>query len=633
MIRNQRVDWMDCRPRWRRVLIILCACLIVPIGLGCGGKKKKVDPAGKLTSRYQSLPPKQVPAFLKDSIIERCDLSNIEPFPVSGFGLVANLHDTGDCFAGTAVREYIRTLAVKHGFGSKVRGLDNIQPEDILRDPSFAIVRVDALIPPGARKYQRLDVLVSALEGNNTTSLAHGDLYRTDLKVNGANMQAPGYAIDVWATAEGSIFVNPAYVLSGPTSDPEVRLSLRKGTIPDGGVCLMDRALVLRLRQPQLSMARAIEYRLDQAFQDLSVAAAKDEAIILLYMPEKYGTDWAHFAGVVTHTFLNPTPDFAVAKAKQLAEEAVKPDAPLLDISYCWEALGPMAVPFIAPLMTHEKPEVAYAAARAAACVGDLAAQTVLMEIAKRNDHPFQIEAVQTLGKLPSSPVINQMLRTLLDARQTLVRLEAYRALASHGDSSILSRPVNNKFMLDIVSSQGPPILYASRSGMPRIAVIGNRPAVAMPAFFTAMDHRFSMASATDRQLLNLFYRGPKLRSPISVISSPDLVELIERLGGNGAPGEQRLDFDYCVVVALLQAMAEQKQLVAVYQGQRVPMTFVLQESPGLERLLEQAPPIPESSPTTAQAPPTVGAAGLIGPSGQAVPAASPAVETARQAQ
>ena len=49
-------------------------------------------------------------------------------------------------------------------------------------------------------------------------------------------------------------------------------------------------------------------------------------------------------------------PSTAAAKARQLADEAVKPDAPLFDISYCWEGLGKVALPVIRgmPSLDHQ---------------------------------------------------------------------------------------------------------------------------------------------------------------------------------------------------------------------------------------------------------------------------------------
>jgi hypothetical protein len=217
--------------------------------------------------------------------------------------------------------------------------------------------------------------------------------------------------------------------------------------------------------------------------------------------------------------------------------------------------------------------------------------------MALTKDHPFQLNAVRTLAKLPSSPEIDEMLRQLLDSDQTLVRLEAYRALADNGDSAIISRPIGDKFRLDIVPSQGPPIIYASRTGMPRIAVIGNRPSMNLPVMFTAMENRLSISSTPDRPLVTVFYGGTELVKPISFLSSPDVAELIARLGGQGPSAVGSLDLTYCEVVSIMQMMGDQQRLSAETQGRQVPVAFVLQEPPRIEQTIEKAPVIPESAP------------------------------------
>ncbi|HVT89895.1 MAG TPA: flagellar basal body P-ring protein FlgI [Tepidisphaeraceae bacterium] len=580
-------------PIWslKRALTGLMVCALVWTG-GCGGGSSKATKTPVMAARYPTLPPRKVPAFLKDTILERCELQNAQALPVSSFALVSNLHGTGDSFAGTNVRQFILKEMVKHGFGSAQHGFEDMQPEDILKDNRFAIVRVDGFIPPGAKKHQRFDLYVSAIEGNPTSSLAHGVLYSSDLKLNGANTQAPGYTVDVWATGSGPLFVNPGYDMISGQPTPEARASLRRAVVMNGGSTLIERALVLRLRQPQLALARSIENRIDQAYQDIHTAGARDEAIITMGVPDKYGEDWDHFAQVVQHLYIYSSPDFTVMKTKELIEEANKPDAPLLDISYCWEGLGQTILPFIVPLMTSEKPDIAFAAARAAAFLGDSSAQAVLMEMARDSEHPFQINAVQTLAKLPNSPIINQTLRSLLDSDKTLVRLEAYRTLALHDDPYIVSRAIADKFILDIVQSKGPPIIYASRSGLPRIAVIGNKPHLNLPMLFTAVDKRFSISSEPNRDVVTVFYRGLELPEPVWFLATPDAAELVARLGGDGAPGDKRLDFNYCDVVALLQQLTDGKHLSANAGQVSQPVSFVLQEPSYVEQQAQEAPPI-----------------------------------------
>ncbi len=618
------------------VCVLLGALVALPALTGCKGRK--VEPV-KTTSRYQTLDAKAVPEFMKGTIFERVDVGNTEPFMVSGYGLIVNLDGTGDNTAvPTRVREYMIKQMVKHGFGQyRVFGYEKIQPEAVLADPRTAVVEVLGFIPPGARKNQRFDIAVQALQESYTSSLGSGSLYRTDLRINGANPRDPGGAVNIWAVGEeGQVFVNPAYALQTGTENTSVRASLRSGIVLDSGKVTTDRPLMMRLRQPQLSMSRAIENRVNQMFSataDVSAssrlgafiqAEAVDEGIVQIYVPRSYNGDWERFANVITHTYLNGSPEFAVLKAKELADLAVKPDAPLLDISYCWEALGARALPYIVPLMSGEHgPDVAFAAARAAAYLGEPAAHDALAMMTQQRDHPFQLPAAQTLGLLPPSPRINSMVRRLLDSDQALLRIEAYKILARNRDPVVLTKVINESFVLDMVPSSKPSIVFATRSGVPRVAVIGDRARLQTPMIFSAMDNRLTITSSPTSPKLTIFYRNPARRENIRVETGTDLAELVARLGGQTTPGDAPLDFTYGDIVAILQRMSEQNQIVAGTGKINTP--FILEEvgnlldeiygAPAIKdqgRPLDDAPgrPVDDAQGRPVEAAPSVGQVG-----------------------
>mgnify|MGYP005838220215 FL=1 len=593
--------------RWRLALMVACV-LACAVG-GCA-KKKQRGP------RYVTLPLREVPEYFKDSLLQRVDVSNTEPFMVAGYGLVGGLDNTGGT-EGTplAVRNFMIDEMVKRGFNQRVFGdrYRYMKPETMLQDRRFAIVVAFGYIPPGARKGQRTDVYVQALRDSNVSSLSRGHLFRTDLRVGGANPMNPGGAINVYMKGEGPIFVNPAYALSVPTleSPPAMRISLRSGSILDGGLITSDRYIVIRVRQPQMSMARAIESRINFQFpktseDDLQIAQAQDEGTVHVFVPRSFNGDWERFLGVTMHLFLNGSSDFSALKARTLAEEAVKPDAPLLDISFAWEGLGSAALPYVLPLMTHASPDVSYAAARAAAFIGDPSgsAAEALLQIAQTDAHPFQLSAVKTLGALPPSPRVDGMLDRLLDSPLTLVRIEAYQILARHRHPRIHSQVIRDSFVLDVVPTTGPPLVYATRSGIPRIAVFGPELALTMPVVFDAFDYRFTMTTdSVDRNRLRLFYRNDDGRAPITAGSRPRVAELIYRLGGGSAEGMGGV-FTYCDIVAMLQALADRKDL---------PAAFVLQDVPTLQDMLDEAPAIgeePERPQAESQAPHDQRAAG-----------------------
>jgi hypothetical protein len=601
----------------KRAFVSPVAIAAVVSGL-VGGCTVPRDATPKLVQKYSVLPPRpNLPEVFRNTVYEKTETQNLGPLTVSNYSLVVNLDDTGDSTAPTPVRDYIIKEMTKRGFGSQnTPGMEGMDPEKVLTDKRVAIVRVDGMVPVGARKGQPFDVQVSALQtGNNSTSsLAHGQLYSVALSREGGDARDPGQEVHILATvADSPIFVNPAYALTSHPTEPAAKASLRYGIVMGRGRVTTDRSIILRVRSPQFSTSRVIEGRINQRFQDTSVARAFDEGLIQLFVPESFHGDWEHFLGVATHLYLPNTPAFNVAMAKRLADEAFKPNAPLLDISYAWEGLDTAALPIITPLMTSDSPEISFVAARAAAFIGDTSAQDVLLQMARTKHHPFQIDAVKVLGELPSSPSINLMLRSLLDSDEDLVRIEAYRVLAENQDSSVFSRlmpnddPKTAKFILDIVPSTGRPLIYASRRGLPRIAVIGGKPSLSQPILCTAFDDRLSISSDPNSPNVIIFYRSRELPKPINIISRPDVAEIVARLAGAGPVDQPNLDFSYCDIVAILQKLADSQSVVAIASDmdpRPVPTPFILQALPHVDDAIDQAPVIPDQARPQADATP-----------------------------
>ena len=79
----------------------------------------------------------------------------------------------------------------------------------------------------------------------------------------------------------------------------------------------------------------------------------------------------------------------------------------------------------------------------------------------------------------------------------------------------------------------------------------------------------------------------------MTIISNPDIAEIAARLGGAGPIDEANLHFNYCDVVAVVQALADQQKIAAQQAGkpERVAAAFVLQESPTADESVFDAPP------------------------------------------
>ncbi|MFT3788051.1 MAG: flagellar basal body P-ring protein FlgI [Tepidisphaeraceae bacterium] len=606
----------------RTAMLVLATIAGVTL-VGCKSEPEKPK---VVEATYKTLPPRDVAPWLKGSVFEQVDLAGTEALRVSNYSVVVNLRNTGDSTCPNPVREYIIREMTRRGVGNpNNEGFERVRPQDLLRDPRVAVVRVDALIPPGARAGTRCDVLVSTLPENNTTSLSGGTLWQTDLSPSGANPQNPGDLVNLMANAWGPIFVNPAYALDPDLTDPKQQKSLRVGVCMNGGIIRTSRPLALRVRAAEARMARMVEARLDQQFQESTVAAAHDEGLVYVNVPERFKGDWEHFAGVMLFTFFNTNPQYQHEKAQIIANEMRKPGVQLMQMSYALEALGTQALSVLVPLMSDSNPEIAFHAARAAAFIGEPSASLALVQMANNPASPFRVQAVRTLAKLPDSPAVDMHLRTLLSASETTVRIEAYRALAAKRDHSVTTVTIGpegrERFVLDIVESDQPPVVFATRVGTPRIAILGRAVSLRKPMIFTAQQEQFSLSDTSDGKAITLFYRGPGRTEPAKFLIPADLNVLLARLGGTGPRGE-RLDFNYPEIVALLGRLSDAGLLVDA-NTTNTPAHFILQDLPGYDTNVIAAPPVDGGRPigdaSTPQTP-TPGVPGIDPPPGAPKP-------------
>jgi hypothetical protein len=92
------------------------------------------------------------------------------------------------------------------------------------------------------------------------------------------------------------------------------------------------------------------------------------------------------------------------------------------------------------------------------------------------------------------------------------------------------------------------------------------------------MDTRFSISSKDGTKLLTMFYRDPQSRFPTDVLTHDDLVEILARLGGEGAEDVDRLSFDFNDVVAIAQQLVQSHQVYgSTLEGQKRECLFQLQ--------------------------------------------------------
>ncbi len=574
----------------------LGAIVLIPLlgGAGCESAEPTTRPA-----RYEDIGLRAVPDYLRGSLLEVTEIQNTEPFAVDSYGLVVGLSGTGgNDRLPQVVRNYMLDDMFRHGLGtlSGDPQWKDLTPERVMASKNTSVVKVTGRVPAGARHGQHMDLFAESLPDTDTTNLARGRLYQVELRIDGANPFNPRGNVNSYALGSGPVFVNPARQVGTQVEQDNgtARASLRTGWVIGGGMITVDRPIWCRIRQPQLSMARGVEQRIRLQFpvtraDNLPRAQARDEGIVDLYVPVDFEGDWEHFIGVVSHLFLDGSAAFSSAKASELVDAALQPNAPLMDISYAWEGLGKPALAPIARLYGNGDPGIAFAAARAGAFLGDPTAQQTLVDIARDDTNPFQFNSVRLFGELAPTPRITRMLSDLIDCPNALVRIEAYRNLVKVKDQArIFPQAVKDRFVVDVIPSSGPPLIYASRVGTPRLAMFGSDNKLKMPLAFTAFDRRLLIhGGEKDHRNVSVFYRDERLEEPtVRDLETPDVMPLVLLLGGYGdGPGSSGFSFSYSDVVGILQSLSDRRDMAA---------TFVLQDLPGARKNIDDAPIIPD---------------------------------------
>jgi hypothetical protein len=181
------------------------------------------------------------------------------------------------------------------------------------------------------------------------------------------------------------------------------------------------------------------------------------------------------------------------------------------------------------------------------------------------------------------------MLRILLDSDKADVRIAAYQILTSENLSGqsdaqdVETHPIGDRFYLDLVRSDGAPMIYATTTGMPRIALFGINLKLRTPITFAAMDYRFSISSSDGTDLLTLFYRDPQRPAPLNISSHNSLDEIIAHLGGMGSDPGDTMNLGYGDVVAILQELVARDNVSATnLRGEPLACMFQL-EHPQLQ--------------------------------------------------
>ncbi len=549
--------------------------MLVALLIGCG---KKV-----LDQPTPSTPPPVYtgPPFLRGTVGSMTRLRGAHTQLVSGFGLVVNLPGTGSSEVPAYLRQWMLNQMRKRGVGSARLGTQWMTPEQVLASPNTAVVMTQGLIPPGAVKGTRFDVMVSALPQTQTTSLEGGQLWTVDLSLQGAD---PSMRFSQkLASARGPLFLDPlARSEEGLSAEPLER----RAVVLSGGVATAERKLELVLNQASWQRSRMIADRINERFPKApsdrrDTAVPINDSLIELNIPARFNHDTMDLLGLIRHLYTQRGPRFEPQQAQRLADLLAGDGRHARSVVLAWQAMGKTVLPVIRPYYDHPQMDVCLAALEAGARLEDEMTTDPLNTIAKQPDPALRRRAAQVLARLPRSLRAARTLHTLLDDPDTAVRIQAYESLATIRDPILQRVAIGEreefKFVLDIVPAMKP-LIYIAQTGLPRVVVFNPDATFNTPFVARMWDNRLMIRASGPRAAMTVFYQPQGQIEGRTFEITPlvrDLVLFLAHRPTQSAP-DDGLDLSFSQVTDVLHQLSRQDLVGAELEVQLNPLAAAI---------------------------------------------------------
>ncbi len=632
-----------------RVWARAATCVLAVCGLALGacdsGPRKKARAVEPIV--------RDVPAILRGTIGAECSIRGNDPMLVSGLGLVVGLNNTGGGPLPVQIQATMERELARGGIGKGgplMEGpLAGKSPREVLRDPTCAVVLVEGVVPPGSPRGATFDVRVRTLPGSTVSSLEGGKLWTTDLRLGPVTPFGGVKARNI-AIAKGNVFINPFADPSGapsnaaaargeldappgsaageaappgprdetagpaPLSEEATLPAPRREALGDGVTRTVGRvlgggfvseplAMELVLDNPSHARAISIVQAINSRFpptpgDEGNTARGRNDASIAVRVPRTYREKTEEFLQLLRFTQIDQA--FPQEYAKRFAEELKKSPALADELSWCLQAVGKTATPFLQGL--YDDPELLprLGALRAGAKLSDPRATPRLLEMARAGPTALRAEVIGLLGQMGPDPTINLALRELVKAPELDVRVAAYEALAERADASIDRIAMGDKFVLDTLPI-GDDLIYVSQQGRPRIVLMGTGLRLSDDTLVSAWGDRLMVAveksaaadtgaaGANGTGTARLYYRDYRDGRVQQATVSRDLRELVRFMARTPVPEspEPGLDLTYSEVVGALYEVQKQGAVGGGPVAGSAGAAFATERDRLLVRLLE----------------------------------------------
>lgn len=455
---------------------------------------------------------------------------NMGPIAVSGVGLVYRLPPgMGSSAIPGSWRQMLEMSLKKQGF---------THLKELLDDPNktTSLVLVSAIIPPGARKGELVDVQITLPEDSRTTSLKGGvllscDLMDYDTTGNLKSMAKEGRATtpegslvlgSTWAKAEGPVVAGT--LVSGKTTDraerrkerevqeaiaagktdreiaesfglslraaEELRTrlagsddleppSLRAGRIWSGARVTQPRPYYFMMKpgDQSIRMASNVAERLNSTFYgngdpSLRVAEAKTRELVIVSVPYSYRNNHHRYLLVSRQVPINPVSNDSFYRRK-LEDELHEP-ATTITAAIKLEALGANSKQALRVALNNTSPWVRFAAAESLAYLGHTDGAAELAKLAE--DHPaLRPQCLKALAASDDAAFSDRLV-DLMGSSDPSLRYGAYIALrlSNEANPAIAGHLLNHSLWLHRVAPGSPGLIHITGDRRAEIVLFGD---------------------------------------------------------------------------------------------------------------------------------------------------------------
>ena len=404
--------------------------------------------------------------------------NGLHPIQVDGVSSVNQLAGTGGPADPSEYRDELLEEMKRH---------DIKDPNKYLELDTNALVRVRALIPPGARRGDPIDIRVLAPEESQVSDLGGGWLLdtrlRRQLRLRQRMMQRSVHSGQVLAIATGPVVTRGSH---NPGDEVANRI---EGNVISGGRVQEDRlmSLVLRPEYQHVKVAIEISEAINKRFfffdgaTRRGIANPREDDLIELEIHPRYRNNVYRMIEVVRAIGVEPesskTQGRLAALAKQLSTPVGAADAALQ-----LEGVGESAVPTLLDALKSNDREIRFYAASSLAYLDREEAVEVL-EASARDVAAFRAPSLMALQELPH-PMAEHALRRLIDSPSMETRYGAFCSLRRRSDAkrTLGGKSLGQFWLYQVPSTESPAVVISLRES-PELVIFGSGVSLPLSSF------------------------------------------------------------------------------------------------------------------------------------------------------